>query len=189
MRALVLADRPVPFDPAKLALRREVDVVITLGDLQPSWIEPLERLRLPKVGVYGNHDDQPYLDWFGIDNLHLRRLDLDRGLSFCGFEGCVAYPRGGGRLGPSYTQKEAQKLIRKLPPADVLVCHCPPEGVNDDPTDPAHVGYAALRDWVDEHRPRWLLHGHVHPMPGSLVQRVGDTRVVFVNGARVLDLT
>ena len=95
MRALVLADRPVPFDPAKLAIQRDVDVVITLGDLQPSWIEPLERLRLPKVGVYGNHDDTPYLDWFAIDNLHLRRLDLDQGLSVCGFEGCVSYPRGG----------------------------------------------------------------------------------------------
>jgi len=188
MRALVLADRPVPFDPAKLALQREVDVVITLGDLQPSWIEPLERLRLPKVGVYGNHDDTPYLDWFAIDNLHLRRLDLDHGLSFCGFEGCVSYRRGRGRLGPSYTQKQARKLVRKLPPADVLVCHCPPAGVNDDPSDPAHVGFAALRPWVDKHRPRWLLHGHVHPMPGSLVHRVGDTRVVYVNGVRLLDL-
>jgi Icc-related predicted phosphoesterase len=189
VRALVLADRPVPFDPAKLAIQRDVDVVITLGDLQPSWVEPLERLHLPKVGVYGNHDDQPYLDWFAIDNLHLRRLDLDQGLSFCGFEGCVSYPRGGGRLGPSYSQKEARRLIRKLPPADVLVCHCPPEGVNDDPSDPAHVGFAALRDWVDKHQPRWLLHGHVHPIAGNLMQRVGGTRVVYVNGARVLELT
>jgi Icc-related predicted phosphoesterase len=188
VKALVLADRPVPADPAKLAVQHGVDVVITLGDLQPSWIEPLERLRLPKVGVYGNHDDEPYMDWFAIDNLHLRRLDLETGLSFCGFEGCVSYRRGGGRLGPSYTQKEARKLVRKLPPADVLVCHCPPEGVNDDPADPAHVGFAALRAWVGQHRPRWLLHGHVHPMPGSLVQRVGDTRVVYVNGARVLEL-
>jgi hypothetical protein len=33
------------------------------------------------------------------------------------------------------------------------------------------------------------LHGHVHPMPGSLLSRIGDTRVVYVNGARVIDLT
>jgi Icc-related predicted phosphoesterase len=189
MKVLAIADRPPPVDPAKLALQHDVDVVVTLGDLQPSWIEPLERLRLPKVGVYGNHDDQPYLDWFVIDNLHLRRLDLDRGLSFCGFEGCVSYRRGSGRMGPSYTQKEARKLIRKLPPADVLVCHCPPAGVNDDPADPAHVGFDALRDWVDKHRPRWLLHGHVHPLPGSVMKRVGDTRVVFVRGVCVLELT
>jgi Icc-related predicted phosphoesterase len=189
LRVLALADRPLHADPARLALQHDVDLVVTLGDLQPSWIEPLEHLRLPKVGVYGNHDDEPYMDWYGIDNLHLRRLDLDQGLSFSGFEGCVSYRRGAGRVGPSYTQKEARKLVRKLPPADVLACHCPPAGVNDDPSDPAHVGFAALRTWVDKHRPRWLLHGHVHPMPGSLIERVGDTRVVFVNGVRLLELT
>ena len=188
MRVLAIADRPLHADPAKLALHHDVDLVVTLGDLQPSWIEPLERLRLPKVGVYGNHDDEPYMDWFAIDDLHLRRLDLDQGVSFCAFEGCVSYRRGSGRVGPSYTQKEARKLIRKLPPADVLVCHCPPEGVNDDPTDPAHVGFTALRKWVDTYHPRWLLHGHVHPTPGSLVHRVGDTRVVYVNGVRLLEL-
>jgi Icc-related predicted phosphoesterase len=129
------------------------------------------------------------MDWYGIDNLHLRRLEIEGGLSFCGFEGCVSYRRSGHRVGPSYTQKEARRLVRKLPPADVLACHCPPAGVNDDPSDHAHVGFEALRAWVHEHRPRWLLHGHVHPMPGSLVQRVGDTRVVFVSGIRLLELT
>ncbi len=189
MRILAIADRPTHADPAKLAVQHDVDAVVTLGDLQPSWIEPLERLRLPKLGVYGNHDDEPYMDWCAIDNLHLRRLELDGGLSFCGFEGCVSYRRSGHRIGPSYTQKEARRLIRRLPPADILVCHCPPEGVNDDPSDPAHVGFTALRTWVDEHRPRWLLHGHVHPTPGSLVQRVGATRVAYVSGIRLLELT
>jgi Icc-related predicted phosphoesterase len=189
VRVLAIADRPTHFDPAAVALQHDVDAVVTLGDLQPSWIEPLERLRKPKLGVYGNHDDERYMDWFAIDDLHLRRLDLDGGLSFCGFEGCVSYPRSSRRIGPSYTQKEARKLVRKLPPADVLVCHCPPAGINDDPSDPAHVGFEALRAWVDEHRPRWLLHGHVHPTPGSLVQRVGDTRVVFVSGIRLLELS
>ena len=34
----------------------------------------------------------------------------------------------------------------------------------------------------------WLLHGHVHPRPGTLLHRIGDTRVVYVNGSKVLDL-
>ena len=39
-----------------------------------------------------------------------------RGVSFAGFEGCVSYKRSGiGRVGPSYTQRQAKKLIRKLP--------------------------------------------------------------------------
>jgi uncharacterized protein len=41
---------------------------------------------------------------------------------------------------------------------------------------------------VLEHRPRLLLHGHTHPNPAALVEQLGDTRVVYVNGARVVDL-
>ena len=130
------------------------------------------------------------MTWFGIDDVHVNRIELDNGVSFSGFEGCVSYRRSGtAKVGPSYTQRQAKKLIRKLPPADILLCHCPPRGVNDDPDDPAHIGYDALRKWVLEKRPRWLLHGHTHPMPGSLLKRIGDTRVVYVNGARVITLS
>jgi uncharacterized protein len=188
MRLLALADRPFHADAARIAEQRAVDAVVCLGDLQPSWLETLDRVYLPKLGVYGNHDDKPYMEWFGIENLHLRRLDLDTGLSFSGFEGCVSYQRGRGKVGPSYSQRQGTKLVRKLPGADVLLCHCPPRGVNDDPDDRAHVGWDGLRDWVLEHRPRLLLHGHTHPQPGRLTDRIGDTRVVYVNGARVVEL-
>ena len=161
----------------------------TLGDLQPSWLETLDRVKLPKLGVYGNHDDEPYMTWFGIDNVHINRIDLDSGVSFSGFEGCVSYRRSGHRQGrPVLHAEQAKKLIRKLPAADVLLCHCPPRGVNDDPEDPAHIGFDALRPGCSSTSPRWLLHGHVHPTPGSLLKRIGDTRVVYVNGARVIDL-
>jgi Icc-related predicted phosphoesterase len=188
MRALALADRPFHADPGALVAQHDLDLVLTLGDLQPSWVETLDRVRVPKLGVRGNHDAEPYMEHFGIEDLHMRRVELDSGLSLCGFEGCVAYRRGRGSSGPAYTQREAAKLIRKLPPADVVLCHCPPYGVNDDPDDPAHVGFIALRDWVLDHRPRLLLHGHTHPNPGTLVERLGDTRVVYVNGARVVEL-
>src|SRR3954453_6155384 len=181
MRVLALADRPSHAEVSTLARQHDVEAIVTLGDLQPSWLETLDRIALPKLGVYGNHDDEPYMTWFGIDDLHLNRIQLDGGPSFAGFEGCVTYRRSspGRRVGPSYTQQQASKLPRRLPAADVLVCHCPPRGVNDDPDDPAHVGYEALRAWVDKHQPRWLLHGHVHPTPGQIMDRVGNTRVVY----------
>jgi hypothetical protein len=179
MRVLALADRPFHADVARLADNYDVDAILTLGDLQPSWLESLDKCCQPKL-----------MTWFGIDNLHLNQICLDSGMTFAGFEGCVSYRRSGiGRVGPSYTQRQARKLIRKLPTADVLLCHCPPRGVNDDPEDPAHIGFEALRDWVDKYQPRWLLHGHVHPHPGAILERIGDTRVVYVNGAKVLNLT
>jgi Icc-related predicted phosphoesterase len=189
VRVLVLADRPPHLDPAVLASQSGVEAVLSLGDLQPSWIETLDSVRLPKLGVYGNHDVDPYMGWYGIDDAHLRRIELDGGPSVSGFEGCVSYRRSAhGSVGPSYSQKEAAKLIRKLPPADVLISHCPPFGVNDDPDDPAHIGFEALRDWVLENRPRMLLHGHTYPQPGRRVERIGDTRVVYVHGAQIVEL-
>ena len=188
MRVLALADRPFHADASTLAQQHGVDAILTLGDLQPSWLESLDRVHVPKLGVYGNHDGEPYMTWFGIDNLHMNRIQLDDGLSFAGFEGCVTYRRSGRRMGPTYTQQQASKLARKLPAADVLVCHCPPRGVNDDPDDVAHIGFDGLRDYVAEHRPRYLLHGHTHPQPGRIADHVGDTRVFYVNGAKVIDL-
>jgi uncharacterized protein len=188
LRLLVLADRPFHADPAVLAAQHGADAVICLGDLQPSWLETLDRVALPKLGVYGNHDVEPYMDWFGIENLHMRRVALDAGPSFAGFEGCVSYHREGRRIGPSYSQRRASKLARRLPDADVLLCHCPPRGINDDPDDAAHIGFDGLRRWVLEHRPLLVLHGHTHPQPGRIATHFGDTRVAYVNGARIVEL-
>jgi Icc-related predicted phosphoesterase len=191
MRVLALADRPFHADAGSLARQHEVDAILTLGDLQPSWLETLDGAHVPKLGVYGNHDDEPYMTWFGIDNLHMNRIELDGGVSFAGFEGCVTYRRGrpgGPRVGPTYTQQQASRLVKRLPAADVLVAHCPPRGVNDDPDDVAHIGFDALRDYVWQHNPRWLFHGHTYPQPGKVVDHLGDTRVFYVSGARVVDL-
>lgn len=184
MRVLALADKRPPIDPAEMALQMNVDAVLCLGDLDRAWIESLASLRLPKLGVHGNHDSDDVLRDVEVEDLHLRRTSLG-GMTFTGFEGCVAY-RGHGNH--QYTQKQAAKLSRKLPTADVLLCHCPPYGINDDPDDPAHIGFEGLREWVDRNQPRHLLHGHTHPMPGRVVTQYGPTRVHYVSGAKVLHL-
>ena len=184
MRVLALADQRPPLDPALMAQRLHVDAVLLLGDLDRAWIESLAGLRLPRLGVHGNHDPGGLLDELGVEDVHGRRTSLGP-LSVAGFEGCVRYGRGGPH---QYTQRQASKIARRLPGADVLVCHCPPAGFNDDPEDPSHIGFDGLRDWVDRHQPRHVLHGHVHPMPGQLVERAGETRIHYVQGARVLRL-
>ncbi len=185
MRVLALADKPPPLDPATMAVQMGVDAVFCLGDLDRAWIESLAALAIPRYGVHGNHDPEHVLRELEIDDLHLRRTQLGSGITAAGFEGCVRYQRGAPH---QYSQREAKKLVRRLPAADVLLCHCPPEGVNDDPDDPAHVGYEGLRDWVKRHRPRHVLHGHTHPTGGRVMTRYGDTHVHWVSGARVIRL-
>ena len=182
---LALADKRPPMDPALMAEQMGVQAVICLGDLDRAWIESLATLRgVPRVGVHGNHDPEDLLREIEVEDLHGRRTSIG-GLTFAGFEGCVRYGAGGPH---HYTQKQASKLARRLPAADILICHCPPLGINDDPDDPAHVGFAGLRAWVDRHQPRHILHGHTHPIAGLAATRYGDTRVHWVSGARVLQL-
>ena len=184
MRVLALADKRPALDPALMAEQMHVDAVVCLGDLDRAWIESLMSLALPRFGVHGNHDPENVLRDLEIEDLHLRRTRLS-GLTVAGFEGCVEYQKGAVH---QYSQKEASKLARKLPGADILLCHCPPLGINDDPEDRAHIGFEGLRDWVDEHRPRHVLHGHTHPLPGRAVKRHGVTHVHWISGAKVLEL-
>ena len=185
MRVLALADKRPPVDPATLARQKRVDAVLCLGDLDRAWIEPLMTLDLPRFGVHGNHDPEHVLRDLEIEDLHLRRTQVAGGITVAGFEGCVRYGSGGPH---QYTQREASRLAKRLPAADVLLCHCPPLGINDDPDDPAHIGFEGLRDWVDRHHPRHILHGHTHPLPGHVLAHYGATKVHWISGARVLDL-
>ena len=183
MRILALADELPPADPAELVAANGPEAVLTLGDLEPSSIAPLSGVDLPRLGVHGNHDGVGDLKQLGITDIHLERARIG-GWTFAGFEGCVRYSEGPHQ----YTQDEARRLAEHLPAADVLVCHCPPWGINDEPDDPAHAGFQALREWVERHEPLYVLHGHTTPDPRTRVNRLGGTRVVWVRGARVVEL-
>ena len=183
MRILTFADEPPPADAAQLVDANRADAVVTLGDLRPDWIESLAGVDVPRLGVHGNHDAPRQLEKLGIQDLHARRVEIG-GWSFAGFEGCVRFSDGPHQ----YTQEEAAARAAWLPRADVLICHCPPAGLNDEPDDAAHVGYQALRDWVERHEPLYVLHGHTTPDPRSRVTRFGRTEVVWVRGMRVVEL-
>jgi uncharacterized protein len=184
VRVLALADKRPPIDPAVMVAQLGVDAVFCLGDLDRAWIETLAYLGVPRVGVHGNHDPPDLLREVEVEDLHGRRTSLG-GLTVAGFEGCVRYGAGGPH---HYTQRQAAKLARKLPAADVLITHCPPRGINDDADDPAHVGFDGLLDWVERHEPRHLLHGHTHPLAGQAMTRFGTTRVHWIQGARVVQI-
>jgi Icc-related predicted phosphoesterase len=181
LRALVLADER-PYVPLEQLLARDVDLVLCLGDLTRVDLEPLGSARVPKLGVHGNHDDGGEFTGLGIESVHLRRVELG-GLSFGGFSGSHEYGRE-----PRYTwsQKQASRLLRRFAHVDVMLAHSPPLGVNDDADDPAHIGLAGLREYVEREHPAVLLHGHTYPpLP---VDRLGTTAVRHVRGHRFVTL-
>ena len=67
-----------------------------------------------------------------VDDLHLRRTTRRRA-HVRRLRGLRQLRQGGPHM---YTQRQASKLAKKLPAADVLICHCPPLGDQRRPDDP-----------------------------------------------------
>ena len=72
---------------------------------------------------------------------------------------------------------------------DLLVTHTPPRDVNDRP-DPAHRGFETFRGFLEQWRPAYHLHGHVHLYDRSQPseQIFADTKVINVFPYRLLEL-
>jgi uncharacterized protein len=185
MRVLAIADERPHRPASELVAVCEPELVVLLGDLEPAWIEDLAALDVPKIGVHGNHDAVDAVSAVGAEDIHLRTVERG-GLTFSGFSGSRRYSREGHY---EWTDEEAAELIARLPGADVLLTHAPPEGVNDEPDEPVHRGWPALVPWLERERPAWLLHGHTHPRPDRIIRRVGDTQIAYVRGGAILELT
>jgi uncharacterized protein len=184
MRLLAVADQEPHIPLVRLVAHHQPDAVVLLGDLSPDWLDPLGRFSdLPIMGVYGNHDDGRYLEARNLTDLHLCGVEVGP-LRFTGFEGCVQY-RYGAPL--QYTQKEARRMARRLPEADVLLSHAPPAGIHEEPDDRAHEGFEALRDYIERVQPRLALHGHTPPPPRGTA-RIGATKVVHVVGSSLVEV-
>jgi len=158
----------------------EVDLILSLGDISDCVIlEAAEAFGAPPIyAVKGNHD-APTSFPEGISDLHLKCVEFG-GLKFAGCNGCWRYKARGNFL---YTQDEATDLLKTLPASDVLICHNSPRGIHDKPDD-IHTGFDALNWYIEQHRPKLLLHGHQHVNRETVI---GATRVIGVYGHRLIE--
>jgi Icc-related predicted phosphoesterase len=185
MKILAIADRP-PREPLKdILARHTIDIICTLGDLDEFQIAALRNVTgIPKLGVYGNHDSGVYFDELGITNMHLATFTFN-GYTFGGFEGSVRYKKD--PYAKMYTQEEAEAALASFPRVDIMLTHCPPYGIHDE-TEIAHQGFAALRTYIEEKKPGFLLHGHTYPEDDSIVTNYGGTKVIYVHADRIIDI-
>lgn len=185
MKALVIADHRPAIDIVETILANQIDLVITLGDLTREDILGLEHItHIPKIGVYGNHDSGTYMPELGIMDMHLKTWDY-QGLRFGGFQGCVRYKDNPDAI--MYTQAEATAMFSGFPPVDILLCHCPPRGINDE-EETAHQGFDATRHYIEQFAPKVLLHGHTYPTPESLITQHGATHIEYVFGYKIVEI-
>ncbi len=187
MKILAIADRPPRTKIKDILAQHPVDLICTLGDLDHFALAELENITtIPKIGVYGNHCSGMYFERLGIKNMHLQTFTY-MGLTFGGFEGSVRYKSNPDAK--MYTQEEATSLLKDFRRVDVMLVHCPPYGINDEPDELAHQGFHALRTYLDDKKPAYLLHGHTYPPAEQHVSVHGSTTVIYVYQDKVIELT
>lgn len=188
MKILVVSDEECSalwdfYTPGRL---KDYDLIISCGDLKSDYLQFLVTMaRCPVLFVAGNHDTHYQqkppdgCDW--IDNAIVEY----NGVRIMGLGGCRRYHPGAFQ----YSEKQMQRRIRNLRFAlwrtkgiDILVTHAPARGLGDA-EDPAHIGFEALRTFLDKYHPAYMLHGHVHMTYDGRAPRVREYNgTTIING-------
>ena len=162
-----------------------VDLILSCGDLPRAYLEYLTNFTAaPILYVHGNHDndyaqhepggcicvDDGVYNW--------------KGLRIMGLGGSIRYNRESPY---QYTERAMRRRIARLRPKvrrmggiDVLLTHAPARGLNDG-DDLPHQGFACFSNLLDELKPRWFVHGHIHLFYNYKLPRVcqrGETTVI-----------
>ncbi len=196
MRLLLLSDEEDRYlwDYYKPGCMDGVDMILSAGDLKAEYLSFLVTLsNLPLLYVHGNHDgsydQRPPEGCECVDD----RLVCVKGLRILGLGGCMCY--NGGPY--QYTERQMQRrvrrvsrLLRRAGGVDLILTHAPAFGLGDD-TDLAHRGFEAFLPLLDQWRPAYMVHGHVHKCyrPSARhILRYGDTTIINATGKYYLDL-
>lgn len=158
MKILFISDEECPalwdfYVPGRLD---GIDLIISCGDLRSSYLQFLVTMaRCPLLFVAGNHDThydrEPPSGCDCIDDAIVEY----NGVRIMGLGGCRRYHPGKYQ----YTEQQMRRRIRKLrlplrrcKGVDIVVTHAPPEGLGDG-EDPAHWGFASLRELLENITP------------------------------------
>lgn len=179
MKILIVSDEESPFlwdyyVPGRLD---DCDLILSCGDLNAKYLSFLVTMaHCPVLYVHGNHDTgYKFNPPEGCDCIDDAIVEYN-GLRILGLGGCRRYHPGDHQYTENQMRLRIARLkwkIRKLGGVDIVVTHAPPEGLGDD-DDPAHWGFAALREFLDRYHPQYLVHGHVHMTYGHNIPRVRD---------------
>lgn len=215
MKILCVSDEVDPLVYSVNAKKRyaDIDLVISSGDLPAKYYEfIISTLNKPLLYVNGNHkgihktDDSGYGmgasagscdEYYGecIDGkvLYLKKLDL----IVAGLGGSMKYNNGLDQYTETAQRRRMARMAPSLMlnkiyhgrPVDILVTHAAPFGIHDAP-DLCHRGFECFNRFIDQYRPKYLLHGHVHVLDQNKrpVTECSETEVINVFKSYILEI-
>jgi Icc-related predicted phosphoesterase len=160
----------------------QVELLIACGDLCDDVILHTATATGARqiLAVKGNHDSSSPFPSQIVD-LHLRTSEVG-GLTFGGFGGSWKYKPKGHHL---FEQHEVESALHCFPRVDVFVAHNSPRLIHDRDDD-VHCGFVAFSNYIEQHQPRYFLHGHQHVHQETTV---GQTKVIGTFGFRSLTIS
>jgi len=172
-----------------------IDLILSCGDLPKRYLEHLTNFTAaPILYVHGNHDGcykngEPE-GCICIDD----SVYVYNGLRIMGLGGCMRYNNEDTY---QYSERAMRRRILRLwLPArraggiDLLLTHAPAKGLNDS-SDNAHKGFECFNDLLDNYKPKWFVHGHVHLNYSPDLPRVctrGETTVINATERYVFEI-
>jgi uncharacterized protein len=207
MKVLLISDKVVEHIYSNTIAQRlkDIDFVISCGDLPNYYLEFIvTTLNKPLYYVMGNHDvnslhtEEGTRSGFpeGCINLNQKIIEKDR-LVLLGLEGSMRYSGGDYQ----YTDTGMCWKINKLKPRlyvnklfkkryiDILVTHAPPYKIHDQ-EDLCHRGFRCFNEFIEEFRPKYLIHGHTHlyGINNNWLTVVNETKVINAYGYRIIEI-
>lgn len=187
MRILLVSDKESPylydyFDKSKF---QNIDLIISCGDLKPSYLSYLVTvINAPLFYVHGNHDDHymktPPEGCDSIDGM----FRVFQGVRILGLGGSRKYREGLHQ----YSERQMAMKIYTLYPKillhqgiDILVTHSPALGLGDG-EDLVHKGFPQFNKLLHQFEPRFHFHGHQHLNYNQGVRQITHGKTTIING-------
>ena len=178
------------YTPGRL---KGIDLILSAGDLKAEYLSFLVTMaNRPLLYVHGNHDggyaQRPPEGCQCIDG----KLVTVGGLRILGLGGSALYNGGPHQ----YTEKQMRRRIHRLrlklaltSGVDIVLTHAPVRGFGDE-DNMTHRGFEAFFPLLDQYKPRYLVHGHIHQRYGANRPRCyqyNETTIVNATGRYILE--
>jgi Icc-related predicted phosphoesterase len=186
MKLLVFSDIHGDYAALERLVAEEADLYIAAGDLT-SWGRGLDacgeilKKRADRVWVLpGNHESAAqiaaFAKKFGLSDFHGRTFVADGWhVAGLGYSTPTPFNTPG-----EYSEEEMARCLKPFAGLEplALICHCPPLGTAlDQVRKGVHAGSRSIREFLEKHRPRHFVCGHIHEAEGVAI-RIGDTEAV-----------